>query len=85
MKRTFLFILYLFGGVLTGSLLAEIGKKVSWLSWLTWGQTIGIDNVSVDFAVVRFQFGLQLSMNIAVLICLIIAMVLYVKTSGKIH
>ena len=85
MKRTFLFILYLFGGILTGSLLAEVAKKVSWLSWLAWGQSIGINHVSVDLSVIQFEFGFHISMNIALLACLTAALVLYVKTAGKIH
>ena len=85
MKRAPLLTLYLFGGLLIGTLLTEIARNVSWLSWLCWGKSIGINSLSVDLSVVQFNFGITISMNVAVLICLIIAVVLYVKTAGKIH
>ncbi len=85
MKRTLLLILYLFGGLLIGTLLTEIARKISWLSWLCWGKSVGINSLSVDLAVVQFDFGITISMNVALLFCIIIAVVLYVKTAGKIH
>ncbi|HIT07958.1 MAG TPA: DUF4321 domain-containing protein [Candidatus Merdivicinus faecavium] len=85
MKRTLLLILYLFGGLLLGTLLTEVAKKVSWLSWLCWGESVGIDSFSVDLAVIQFDIGVHISMNIALLLCIIAAVILYVKTSGKIH
>lgn len=48
MKRALLLILYLFGGLLIGTLLTEIARNVSWLSWLCWGKSIGINSLSVD-------------------------------------
>lgn len=85
MKRALLMLLYLFGGILIGTLLTEVAKKISWLSWLCWGESIGINQLSVDLSVIQFEFGIHISMNVALLLCIILAVVLYVKTSGKIR
>ncbi|MGI5893829.1 MAG: DUF4321 domain-containing protein [Candidatus Merdivicinus sp.] len=85
MKRTLLLVLYLFGGILLGTLLSEIAAKVSWLKWLCLGKSIGINSFSVDLSVLQFEFGIHISMNIALLLCIVLAVILYVKTSGKIH
>ena len=85
MKRLLLFLLYLFGGLLLGTLLSEAAAKVSWLSWLCWGKSIGIESLSVDLAVVKFNLGFTISMNVALFLCIVAAVILYVKTSGKIR
>ena len=85
MKRTLLMLLYLFGGLLLGTLLSEIAQKISWLSWLCWGKSIGINSLSVDLAVIQFSFGITISMNVALFFCIVAAVIVYVKTAGKVH
>lgn len=83
MKKTLFAILYFTGGVLLGTLIGEVAGRVSWLSWLCWGKSIGIDQLSVDLAVLQFSFGVNISMNVAMLLCIVAAAILYVKTAPK--
>ena len=85
MKRTLLLFLYLLGGILLGTLLAELAGKVSFLTWLCIGETIGLDSFAVDLAVLQFSVSFHISLNIAMLLCIAAAIILYVKTASRIH
>lgn len=85
MKRTLLLFLYLLGGILLGTLLAELAGKVSFLKWLCIGETIGLDSFAVDLAVLQFSVSFHISLNIAMLLCIAAAIILYVKTAPRIH
>ena len=84
-KKGIIFAVFLMGGILLGSVLTQVAEHVSWLSWLTWGKSIGIgvpNPCVVDLSVITFSFGFSLQMNLAILFCLAISMVAY-HTLGK--
>ncbi len=85
MKRTLLLFLYLLGGILIGTLLGEVAGKVPFLRWLCIGETIGLDSFAVDLAVLQFSISFHISLNIALLLCITAAIILYVKTASRIH
>lgn len=85
LKKGIVFSLFLFMGIFLGSILTEIAQNVSFLSFLTWGKTIGIgvpNPVVIDLAVVTLSFGFSLQMNLAILICVIGSLIFYSKV-GK--
>lgn len=86
-KKGLVFTLFLFMGVLLGTVLTELAEKVSFLSFLTWGKTIGVGiphPVTVDLSVVTFSFGFSIQMNLAILICLIGSLIFYQKVGKNI-
>lgn len=85
MKRTLLFSLYLLGGILLGTLLAEVASNVSFLRWLCIGESIGVDSFAIDLAVLQFSISFHISLNIAMLLGIVGAIVLYVTTAHRIH
>ena len=88
MKRTLLCILYLMAGLLLGTLLTHIAENVSFLSWLCWGDTIGVGTpgpISVDLSVIRLEFSVTVQLNIARMLCLLAAVFAYFKTAAKIR
>ena len=61
-------------------LLAAATRGIPWLSWLSYGQTVGIsvDNPMIlDLAVIQLAFGFELGVNIAQIICVLIAIFAY--------
>ena len=42
MKKNLILLFLLLAGVMFGSLLAAATRGISWLSWLSYGQTVGI-------------------------------------------
>lgn len=85
-KKTFAFLFFIVAGVITGSLLSTLAVNTNFLSWLAYGQTIGIPITSpvlVDLALVQFSFALEMSINVAQIITVTIAMLLYRHIATK--
>ena len=86
MKKNLILIFLLLAGVMFGSLLAAATRGVSWLGWLSYGQTVGIsvDNPMIlDLAVIQVAFGFELGVNIAQIICVLIAILAYKGVASR--
>lgn len=79
-RNIVIFLLFLLGGIVVGSLVAEVSAGVSWLSWLAYGLdfSIGGDTpILINLHVVKLYLGLTLSLNIAVILFVAAAMLAY--------
>lgn len=79
-RNTLMFFIFLLGAIVIGGLISELSRGVSFLNWLTYGQTFGIglkSPLTVDLGVLQLSFGVGLTLNVAVIICIVISMVLY--------
>lgn len=87
MKKNLILLFLLLAGVMFGSLLAAAARGISWLSWLSYGQTVGIaveNPMILDLAVIRLAFGFELGINIAQIICVLIAIFAYKGLASRI-
>ncbi len=75
-KLSFLQILVLLTGMLLGSLAAKLFVKIPALSWLACGQNLGLSTVTLDLGVLTLTFGFTVSVTIAAILGLIIAILL---------
>ncbi len=83
MKRTFLFLFYLLAGILTGGLLASFLSGIPALAWLGYTKTIGLSAANpavLDLIIVKITFGFSMSVSMAQIITLSIAMFIYNRT-----
>lgn len=79
-KSTWIILLFIYVGLVIGGLLGEVAGQVDWLSWLSYGQTFGIDNPFVlDLNVFSLTFAFSMHINIASIIGLAISIFLYRK------
>ena len=79
-KNTWIIILFIFAGLVIGGLLGQVAAQVDWLSWLSYGQTFGIQEPFVlDMNVLSLTFAFSIQINIASIIGLAIAIFLYKK------
>lgn len=79
-KKTLVFILFLLTGIILGTLLSELCGRVSFLSWLCIGQTVGVgypNPITIDLAVIQLSFGFGVSINIIKMICIIFCLWMY--------
>lgn len=80
MKRDFFFLFYLIAGIITGSIIANLCVGSGALGWLAYGQTIGFSPNSpavVDLAIFTLTFGFSMSLTVAHIITISIAMFIY--------
>lgn len=83
-KKAVAFVFFLLAGATVGTVAARMSSNISWLSWLSWGETVGISTgspVVLDFVVIKIAFGLTLSVNIAQILFIIIAMIIFSRIS----
>ncbi|MFA9465425.1 MAG: DUF4321 domain-containing protein [Velocimicrobium sp.] len=82
MKRTgnnhwSLFLLILCGIVL-GGFIGYLTKNISYLSWLDYGQTFGLEKpVKLDLGILILTFGLTIKISIASILGVLCSILLY--------
>lgn len=79
-KNAWILILFIFAGLVIGGLLGELTTQVSWLSWLGYSQSFGLDSpIVLDLNVIKLTFACMIKINIASIIGLGIAIFIYRK------
>lgn len=77
-KNRWALVLLILSGIVLGSFIATLTDSVSWLSWLSFGQTFGFHNpIILDLGVLVLTFGLTIKITIASIIGIIIAAIIY--------
>lgn len=80
MKKTLAFIFFTFAGIVLGAFIAYLCEGVSFLNWLAWGKTLGVDSFSVDLYVLRFSLSLTLQFTVSQLITVPAALIVCAKS-----
>lgn len=73
---SFMQVLILLVGAVLGSLIARMTQNISFLSWLSFGDTFGVSPFTVNLGVAQFTFGMTFNLTIAAILGLIIAMII---------
>ncbi|HKM32075.1 MAG TPA: DUF4321 domain-containing protein [Oscillospiraceae bacterium] len=81
-KKTIAFIFFLLAGIAVGSAVSTLCADVSWLDWLSWGRTIGINTSApmvLDLIIAKIAFGFTFTISVAQIFFVIIFMLLFSK------
>lgn len=79
-KSTWILVLFILSGLVIGGLLGELAGQVDFLWWLSYGQDFGLTNpIQLDLNIVQITFALMFKINIASILGLIIAILIYRK------
>lgn len=80
-KNGWLLLLFIMIGIVIGGLISEVTAEVSGLSWLSYGNTFGINSNSnplvLDLGILVITFALQIKITVASIIGVIAAIVIY--------
>ena len=77
-KNGWLLWLFILIGSVLGGLIAELTAGVHTLSWLSYGQSFGLNSPLVlDLGVLVLTFALQIKITIASIIGVILAIIIY--------
>ncbi len=72
-----LFILIL-AGIVLGGFLGNLADGISWLSWLNYGQSFGLQNpIVLELGILVLTFGLNIKITIAGIVGIIIGILVY--------
>ena len=80
-KNGWLLLLSIMIGIVIGGLISEVTAGVSGLSWLSYGNTFGINSngnpLVLDLGILVITFALQIKITVASIIGVIAAIVIY--------
>lgn len=78
-KNSLLLIFMVLAGYVVGGMLAQVTKNISFLSWLSYSQPIGLDAgkpAQIDLAFLKLAFGFQMNLNVSEVVLMIVAIVI---------
>ena len=79
-KNFWILLVFILCGLVIGGLLGNIAGNVSWLWWLSFGDTFGLETPFVlDLSILKLTFALTIKINIASIIGIAIAIFIYRK------
>ena len=79
-KNIWVFLIFILSGIVLGGVLGVLAEKVRWLWWLSYGEEFGLtDPVVLDLSVLKITFGLWIKINVASIIGMILAVLIYRK------
>ena len=85
-KKNLLLIIFVLSGIILGALAADLLAGVPYLGWLSFGKTVGISPdapLMLDLSVFRLAFGVELGINVAQVILILLGVVAYKKIVGR--
>ena len=65
--------------VVLSALIGTLTKDISFLQWITWGDSIGFELQNVDLAIIDFSISFRMQANVLQVILIAAALLLYKK------
>lgn len=79
-KNIWILLIFILSGLVIGGLLGELAKSVDWLWWLAYGNEFGLSSpLTLDLSVIKLSFALIFKINIASIIGMTLAILIYRK------
>ena len=77
-KNFWVLLIMLLAGIVLGGFMGQLAEGISWLSWLNYGQSFGLDSpLVINFGILVITFGLSIQITMASIIGLAVALIIY--------
>ena len=77
-KNAWALFLMILTGIVLGGLIGMLSENVSALSWLSYGQSFGLDSpIVLNLGLLVITFGLNIKITIASIIGVVISIIIY--------
>lgn len=77
-KNSWTLLLMILAGVVLGGFIGQLASKISFLSWLNYGQTFGLSQPLVlDLGILVLTFALTIKITIAGILGIVLAIIIY--------
>lgn len=75
-EKKWILILLIIAGIVVGGLIGEMSNN----KWLNYGQKFGLTSpVNIDFKILSITFGFLINVNVASIIGILLAILIYLK------
>ena len=79
-KNIWILLIFILSGLVIGGLLGELAGKIDILWWLGYGKEFGLASpLTLDLSIIQVTFGLVFKINIASIIGMALAILIYRK------
>ena len=77
-KNFWILLIMLLAGIVLGGFMGQLANGISWLSWLNFGQSFGLDSpLVINFGILVITLGLTMKITMASIIGIAIALIIY--------
>ena len=77
-KNVWIRLIMLLAGIVLGGFMGQLANGISWLSWLNFGQSFGLDSpLVINFGILVITLGLTIKITMASIIGIAIAIIIY--------
>ena len=77
-KNFWILLIMLLAGIVLGGFMGQLAEGISWLSWLNYGQSFGLDSpLVINLGILVITFGLSIQITMASIIGLAVALIIY--------
>ena len=77
-KNFWILLIMLLAGIVLGGFMSQLANGISWLSWLNFGQSFGLDSpLVINFGILVITLGLTIKITMASIIGIAIALIIY--------
>lgn len=77
-KNFWILLILLLSGIVLGGFLGSLAEGISWLSWLNFGQSFGLDSpLILNLGVLIITFGLSIKITMASIIGVAVALLIF--------
>ena len=71
-------LLFMLCGLVLGGFIGMLTRDISWLSWLSYGQSFGLSSPLVlDLGVMVLTFGITINITMASIVGILLAIIIY--------
>ncbi len=67
-------IFLLLAALVLSALISSLTADVEWLKWLTWGESVGLDTITLDLSIIQLSFSFRMQVNALQILCIGIAL-----------
>ena len=77
-KNFWILLVMLLAGIVLGGFMGQLANGISWLNWLNFGQSFGLDSpLVINFGILIITLGLTIKITMASIIGIAIALIIY--------
>ena len=77
-KNFWILLIMLLAGIVLGGFMGQLANGISWLSWLNFGLSFGLDSpLVINFGILVITLGLTIKITMASIIGIAIAIIIY--------
>ena len=77
-KNFWILLIMLLAGIVLGGFMGQLAEGISWLNWLNFGQSCGLDSpLLINFGILVITFGLTIKITMASIIGVAVALIIY--------